>query len=267
MLRTRYVKSPEAVARLQAAMAEPAFLRARTLAIAFETDPDVVNELLPPPLEPAEQPTATVSVYEIGESNCVGPFKGASLNLSCRYRGEPGFYCVTMPMSTDTAVIFGRELCAEPKKLAEIVLDYGRTSHIRGTVTRHGVTYIDLRGTFEGEPQEIAQSGVSHHYYFKFMPSADGRGFAHEPELVRVTHTGHPHRLVRGGGTIIFRESAHDPVIDIPVLSVLGASYSEGETHTRAEVVQTVAAADFLPYAFAKMDDLATWLVPATTPA
>jgi len=267
MPRTRYVKSPDQAARLQLAMAEPAFLQARTLAIAFETDPEVVRELLPPPLEPAEQSAASVSVYEIGESNCVGPFNGASLNLSCTYRGEPGIFCVTMPMSTDTAVIFGRELYAEPKKLADIVLDLSRPSHIRGTVTRHGITYIDLHGTFEDEPQEFDRSGVSHHYYFKFMPSADGRGLAHDPELVRVTHTGRTYRLARGSGTVVFRESPHDPVIDIPVLSVLGATYSEGETHTRAEVMQTVAAADFLPYAYAKMDDLTTWLAPAAAPA
>ena len=266
MPRTRYVKTPEQVSRLQLAMAEPAFLDARTLGISFETDAEVVAELLPPPLAPAERALATVSVYEIGASNCVGPFNGASLNLSCTYRGEPGNYCVTMPMSTDTAVIFGRELYAEPKKLADITLDRSRPSHIRGTVARHGITYMDIRGTFDEDPAEVAASGTSQHYYFKFMPSADGRGFAHDPELIRVTHTGRTHHNVRGSGTITFRESPHDPVIDIHVLSVLGASYSEGETRTHAEVMQTVTAADFLPYAFAKMDDLTAWL-GASVPA
>ena len=47
MPRTRYVKTPEQIARLQRALAEPAFLRSRTLAVSFETDREVIAELLP----------------------------------------------------------------------------------------------------------------------------------------------------------------------------------------------------------------------------
>ena len=260
MPRTRYVKTPEQVARLQRAMAEPAFLRSRTLAINFETDPEVVAELLPAPLEPAARPLATVMVFETGASNCVGPFDGASLNLACRFEGEDGLFCLTMPMTTDTAVIFGRELYAEPKKFAEVVLDATRPARVRGTVSRHGITYIDLRGTFEEEPQTVELEHISRHYYVKFMPSADGLGFAHEPQLVQVTHTGRTEKLAHGAGSITFRDSPHDPVIDIPVVSVLGATFSEGETRTRARVVATIPGEQFLPHAFAKMDDLSLWL-------
>ena len=258
---TRYVKSPEQVARLQEAFATPAFLQARTLAITFETDPAIIAELLPPPLLPAAEPRVSVSVSVIGQSNCVGPFNGSSVNIACTYGGVEGLYCLTMPMSTDTAVVFGRELYAEPKKLAAIALEGAAPGHVRGTVTRHGVTYIELRGAFEAEPSEAGHESLSSHYYFKYLPSADGRGFAHDPQLVCVTHRGVTHRVARGSGTITFRESRHDPIIDLPVLSVTGTTYSEGETHTRAEVVATVTAEQFLPYAFAKMDDLTAWAV------
>ena len=260
MPRTRYVKTPEQIARLQRALAEPAFLRSRTLAVSFETDREVIAELLPAPLQPAEQPLATIAVFQTGASNCVGPFDGASLNLACRFNGEDGLFCVTMPMTTDTAVIFGRELYAEPKKLAEVTLDTARLSHVRGTVSRHGITYIDIRGTFDEEPQPVQRESLTRHYYVKFMPSADGAGFAHDPELVQVTHRGQTHRLARGAGAITFRDSPHDPVIDIPVVSVLGATFSEGETRTSAKVVATIPGAGFLPHAFAKMDDLSLWL-------
>jgi acetoacetate decarboxylase len=262
---TRYTKTPEQIARLQRAMAEPAFLRSRSLSIRFATDQDVVAELLPAPLEPAAEPLATVSVYATGASNCVGPFNGALLNLACRFAGQDGWFCVTMPTSTDTAVIFGRELYAEPKKLAEIVLDMSRFSHARGTVARHGITYIDIRGTFDEEPQPFESETVARHYYVKFMPSADGLGFAHDPELVEVTHASRTSKLARGSGSITFRESPHDPVIDIPVLSVQGAAFSEGKTRTSAKVVAIIPGEQFLPHAFAKMDDLSLWLEPERT--
>ncbi|MGI8925775.1 MAG: acetoacetate decarboxylase family protein [Tepidiformaceae bacterium] len=255
---TRFVKSPEEIARLQEAFATPAFLDIRSLAITFESDPEVIAELIPPPLRPAADPTVSISISEIRRSDCVGPFNGCSVNLACTYEGEPGFYCLTMPMSTDTAVIFGRELYAEPKKLAAIeLLRDGR--HVRGTVTRHGITYIELTGSFEEEMVPLGRESRSSHYYFKYLPAADGRGLAFDPQLIRVTHRGIAHRAARGSGTITFRESTHDPIIDLPVLSAGAAGFSEVETHTRGEVVTTVLAADFLPYAFGKMDNLAAW--------
>ena len=261
-MRTRYVKTPEQVRQMQAAYATPAFLEATSLAVSFLTDPEVVRELLPPPLEPAAEPRASVSVYTIGGSNCVGGFNGASINLACTYQGEEGLYCLTMPMSTDTAILFGRELYAEPKKLADCQLDIGER-FIRGSVTRHGITYIQLDGVFDEPMQPSDRAGVSHHYYFKYLPAADGRGLASDPQLVRVTHRGRTHKLARGTATITFRESRHDPVIDLPVHHVEAASYSLGETHTTAEVVATVPAADFLPWAYGKVDDFTAWADPA----
>lgn len=256
---TRFVKSPAQQQALAAAFASPAFLDIRTLAITFETDPDVVAELLPPPLQPGEGPRVSLSISQIRRSNCVGPFNGCSFNIACSYEGKPGLYCLTMPMDTDTAVIFGRELYAEPKKLATITLDVRDDGHARGTVTRHGISYIELRGSFEEPMAAVQFEGTSHHYYFKYLPSADGHSFAHDPQLIRVTHRGATRSLAHGTGIVTFRESPHDPVIDIPVLSVGGATLSEGETHTSAEVVTTVPADQFRAYAFGKMDDLTVW--------
>jgi acetoacetate decarboxylase len=241
-----------------AALRAPDFSDIRALTVTFLTDPAVIAEILPPPLEPAAEPRASVTVAAIGRSNCVGPFDGASINLACRYRGEDGYYCLTMPMSTDTAVIFGRELYAEPKKLAVISLEVGHGT-ARGRVTRHGVTYIEIEGKFDSPPQPAASASTTRHYYFKFMPQADGSGLAADPELVCVTHHGLLHRAASGEGAITFRESRHDPVADLPVISMQGASLAESETRTEARVVARVSARDFLPYAFGKMDDLTAW--------
>lgn len=263
-MNTRFVKSPDEVRRLQQAYAAPAFLDMRTLAVTFETDPAVVAELLPPPLAPAAEPRVTVSVSEIARSNCVGPFDAAAVNVACQFEGREGVYCLLMPMSTDTAVIFGRELYAEPKKLADIQLDQRPGGHVRGTVTRRGITVIEIRAQFEDGFREVNVERESGNYYFKFLPSADGLGFAHAPELIEVTHRSIIYRTVRGTGTLTFRESCHDPLIDIPVLSITGITLSEGDLYTTARVAATVDPAAFMPYAFAKIDDLTVW---AETPA
>ena len=267
-MKTRFVKSPDEVRRLQQAYAAPAFLDMRTLAVTFETDPAVIAGLLPPPLLPAAEPRVTVSISEIARSNCVGPFDAAAVNVACRFEGREGAYCLSMPMSTDTAVIFGRELYAEPKKLADIQLDQRPGGHVRGTVTRRGITVIEIRAQFEDGFREAMVERQSRNYYFKYLPSADGLGFAHAPELIEVTHRTLVRRTVSGTGTLTFRESCHDPLIDVPVLSISGVTLSEGDLYTTACVAATVDPAAFMPYAFAKVDDLTVWAEsPATVPA
>ncbi len=251
----RYVKSSEELEQLQGIYAAPAFLGIRSLSIPFETDPEVVRAVLPPPLEPADQPIVSVGVSEITGSNCVGPFYGSSINIQARYKDLVGNYCLTMPMSTDIAVIFGRELYGEPKKLARIALKRDGQKLV-GTVERHGITYIELQGemTEQVEVGEEESKQESNHFYYKYMPSADGQGLDHDPLLVHVHHRGSFGHVERGKGQILFRESPHDPVIDLPIVNSADASYVEGETFTTARTLCSVDCDAFMPYAFGKID-------------
>ena len=126
---------------------------------------------------------------------------------------------------------------------------------ILGTVERYGTTYIELRGTVtsEGEPGDSAEAS---RFYFKFMPAPDGNGFDNDPVLVRVRHTGRTRVVRRLEGTVMLRESAHDPVVDIPVRKLLGLTYAEGDTYTHGEILTRVPGESFLPYMFGKIDDL-----------
>ncbi|HLZ68682.1 MAG TPA: acetoacetate decarboxylase family protein [Dehalococcoidia bacterium] len=253
---TRYVKSAEEIRALLRLHAEPAFLGRRGLAIQFETDPAFVRAVLPPPLVPAERPLASVGISSFRASNCVGPFDGGAITVRCRYGeggGIEGQYCITMPMSTDTAVIYGRELYAEPKKLAAVTLER-EGNRARATVTRHGVAYIELDAELS-EPVPDGDSEVNN-FYFKYTIAADGSGLDHDPLLVCVRSESTIRNAVRGSGTIRFAASPHDPVADIPIVRVLGAVWSEGDTFTHGRTLGSVPADQFLPYAFAKMDDL-----------
>ncbi len=259
---TRYVKSADEIRALLRLHAEPAFLGRRGLAIQFETDPAFVRAVLPPPLEPAERPVASAGVSSFRASNCVGPFDGGAITVRCRYGELEGVYCITMPMSTDTAVIYGRELYAEPKKLAAVAVER-EGNRARATVTRHGVAYIALDAELS-EPVPDGESQVNN-FYFKYTIAADGSGLDHDPLLVCVTTRSTVRHAMRGSGTVRFAESVHDPVADIPVLRVLGAVWSEGDTFTRGRTLASVPAGEFLPYAFGKMDDLTRFAAAAET--
>ena len=262
-MQLRYVKTLEETAALQQLYAEPAFERSCGVSAVDETDPEIIAAVLPPPLQPTDEPLVTVSVSHIGASNTLQPFGAAGLAVAAQYEGIVGSYPLTMPMSTDSAVIFGRELYGEPKKVAEInVVREG--DHAAGTVQRYGITYLEIRGTVV-ESVEPPGPGESSRFYFKFMPAPDGDGFDNDPVLVRVRHTGGSRLVERLDGEVILRESPHDPVVDVPVRKLLGVSYTEGDTYTHGEILARVPGESFLPYMFGKMDDLALLAKAAQT--
>ena len=249
----RYVKSPNEIARIQSLFAEPVFSDSRVLSVQFETTAEFIAAVLPPGLKPDERPLASAWVGTFGSSNCVGPFAGAGINVRARHGDLAGNYCLTMPMSTDAAIIFGRELYAEPKKLADVRLERAGDL-ITGTVTRYGITFLELRGRMEETLPGGSATGATFHY--KFTPSPDGRGLDADPLLIHIRGESTSRHVERGAGEVILRESPHDPVVDVPVVRVLGAAYTEGETRTFGSVLARIDADAFLPYAFGKMDDL-----------
>jgi len=247
----RFVKTQDEVRDIQAIYARPQFLGVRSLTVPFETTPEAVQALLPPPLEPTAEAVGSAWVGEIGNSNSVGPFRGAALYVRARYGDLVGDYCVTMPMSTDAAVTFGRELYGEPKRVAKIVFER-QGEHIWGSAERYEIRYMSLRGRMEGSgPAGRHQTSTFH---FKYLPGPDGIGFDHPPVLVHVTTEVNVQSAQRGRGELVLRDSPHDPVADIPVTQVIAAVYTEGVSYTSGKVLCEVDPEQFLPYAFSKMD-------------
>ncbi len=249
----RFVKTTDEVKGIQAIYARPHFMATRSLTVMFETTPEAVRALLPPPLEPTPEAVGSAWVGDIGNSNCVGPFMGAALYVRARYGDLVGDYCVTMPMSTTEAVTFGRELYGEPKKLAKIVFER-QGEHVWGSAERNEIRYLSLRGRMEGGgPTGRHQASTFH---FKYLPRPDGSGFDHPPVLVHVATEVSVQAAERGKGELVLRDSPHDPVADIPVTQVIGAVYTEGVSYTSGKVLCEVDPEAFLPYSFGKMDSM-----------
>src|SRR3954452_3086471 len=137
-----YVKTPEEVGLIEAALSAPRWT-GEHLSIQFLSDPGTVERLLPPPLEPAEAPVATVTVGR-WQSNCLGDFGGGALYLSARHDRVEGSYVLVIYMDSEPPLVFGREVFGEAKKLARSGLfrDGGR---VHGWVDRNGARLFDLR--------------------------------------------------------------------------------------------------------------------------
>ena len=253
VLLVRFVKTSEEIRRIQAVYARPQFLGTRTLTVLFETTPEAIKALLPPPLEATPEPLGSAWVGEVRNSNCAGPFLGAALYVRARYQDIVGNYCVTMLLSTAEALSFGRELYGEPKKLAKIIFER-EGQHVWGSVERHDIRYLSLRGRMTDQGPTGRHETSS--FFFKFTLRPDGSGFDYPPLLVHVTSEAKVDLAEQGRGELVLRDSPHDPVADIPISQVVTATYSEGQIYTRGQVLCQVDPKAFLPYAFSKIDSL-----------
>ncbi len=149
MARLRYVKTLEQVKR--AAEANPEFLnsRVRSIRAVYETDAVVVAAVVPKPLEPAERPEVCVTFSHVAmqlSPDLTIEIGSTVFGVRAHYDGVEGIYLITMPMTTEQAVVPGRETYGEPKKIAEI--DFQRDGDvISSSVTRLGIPYLEARGT------------------------------------------------------------------------------------------------------------------------
>ncbi len=257
MARLRYVKTLEQVKA--ARESNPEFLDStvRSIRCEYETDPALARAVIPRPLEPADEPLVCMTLSHV--SMHVTPeltieIGSGVFGVKARYDGEEGIYLVTMPMTTEQAVVPGRETFGEPKKIADIAFDMD-DEKARGSVTRLGVAYMEAGGRIgEALPErEMTELG----FCFKALPSCEKeRDFDGDPLLVRLEWR-HRHRKVNRieDGEILLRESPFDPVADLPVLRIVRMEAEEGTTESNGRVLRPVPGEWLLPFLHQRYDD------------
>jgi acetoacetate decarboxylase len=227
---------------------------ATSLVAVYETDPELVASVLPPPLEPRADAhvKVTIATVDLGRPG-LAPFGAGSFSVAARHEGTDGWYALVMPMTTEQSVIGGRETFGEPKKLGQVEL-HRDGDRVVGTVARLGTTIIEIAGTI-GEPVEVSD-GRRTDFYFKFLPAPDGKGFDDEASLV-YCHRDESTRSARAvDGQVLLRDSRFDPVADLPVQKLVSITLAERNSTQTGEIVSRVPAEWLIPYAHQRYDDL-----------
>jgi acetoacetate decarboxylase len=221
------------------------------LTAIWETDPDVVAAVLPPPLGPPERPLVRATITRVDMAGYV--FGAGYFAVAARHEGVAGEYPLVMPMTSERAVVGGREVYGEPKKMGEVVVTR-EGDQVHGTMSRLGITLVELHGTVV-ETLEPPPERIKTDFYFKFLPAPDGKGFDAEPSLVYCYKTERARSLERVDGEVILGESAFDPVADLPVRRLIEMTYGERRTDQRGEIVSRVPAEWLLPFVHQRYDD------------
>ena len=75
------------------------------LEVFWETKPEIVERLLPPPLEPNDRPIVFAYTAIFGKTNFgIATYKESAVFLLCKYKGEAGSYCLSMPVDHDYCI-------------------------------------------------------------------------------------------------------------------------------------------------------------------
>jgi len=256
MAALRYVKTLEQVKK--AAESNPEFLESTVSSVrcVYETDPAIVAAVLPKPLEPTDRPEVNVTFSHVAmhiTPEYTFEIGSAIFGVRAQYDGDVGTYLITMPMTTEQAVIGGRETFGEPKKIAQI--DFEKDGdRVKASVSRMGMTYLSVEGTVGKElgSREFTEFGYCH----KAQPSCEqGKAFDQDPLLVRLEWKHHHTLFAPIEGEITLRESPFDPVADLPVRRLVSMDYEEGTTESNGRVLRPVPGEWLLPFLHQRYDD------------
>lgn len=243
------------------------FYDAQMLTVFWETKPEIIAKLLPPPLKPANHPVAMAFVAYYPATNFDVTYMESALFVRAVHNGEEGGYCLAMPVTNDIAMAGGREVLGFPKKMAEIHFSKGRDT-MEGWTERRGIRFMEIRAKLTGKFNDpaaqdlVMSSGMGEDgsikaisYNFKHFPAPEGGAFDYNPRLVKQETILRPKEIQFGEAEIIFKPSDYDPWAEVEVVKMLGAMYTRGDNSMiRGTVVAEVGLMEFAPFAFLKWD-------------
>jgi acetoacetate decarboxylase len=241
---TRWVREPAAESPLTAGM--PSL---PNLEVVYRTDPAALAEVIPAPLSAPAEPRVHVRITDIdlrfGEHRHKEMV--AFFAVDAVLDGQPGEYPLLIPIDLEDAVSISRERFGEPKKLADITMSRDADGQVHGTVTRQGVTFIEITGRVTGD-LPVPAPYPARQFWFKFMPAVEGIGFDGDPLLVRMEQVRKPERVERIEGELTLRDLPGCPVVDLPVRELVSIQWVRRSSESKPTVVGPVDPAALLPY-------------------
>jgi len=112
---------------------------------AYETEPEIIAAVLPPPLEPGDRPLVRITITRV-EMPGLPIFGAGWIGVQARHEDRLGEYPIFMPMTTEQSLTGGREVNCEPKKLAEVEVTR-EGDHVSARIARMGFVVCEIAGT------------------------------------------------------------------------------------------------------------------------
>ncbi len=247
------------------------FYNVPLLNVFYRTKPEIIRHVLPEPLTPIDEPYAVAFFTDYTTVNFGFPYKEGGLLIPCHYKDVYGCYVLAMPVDGDMGMVAGREGWGFPKKMSKIEF-YCAGDYAYGCVERHGTRFMEIHARLDGKPNdpELTEAvskifnkpgadgyALNNSFNFRWIPDVSGKRWCQfDPELTLAPSIRKAKPGVMGSADLIYRWSAQDPLAEIEVVKVLGATFSVAEhiSLQKGGVLATVDPDAFRPYAFRGWD-------------
>lgn len=232
------------------------FVGAKMMGVIFETAPEVTASLLPAPLEQADVPGGLIFIADYPVTNLGPGYREAALFIRCKYLGEAGSHCLSMPITSEPRMHNGRDVFGFPKKLADIHLEK-TDRRVHGWVEREGVRFVEIETALTDSIPELPPMGPT--FLFKAMPRIDlTPGFDGPVFLASQKTEIAAHSVELGTAELTLRPSEQDPWAEINDPKVTAAFYLESDnTMLPGKILAEVDPDLYLPHYY-KMTDFHT---------
>lgn len=180
------------------------------LKLAYRTDKDKVAALLPPGIEPGDEPLVSVTIYNVPIQNA--PEYGVVINVAADYDGMPGEYTLSIGINQEMVVYPSQERWGQPKSFQDT--RYWRMQDVvEASVSHLGHTYIEFKGKIVGAQEPVADAELNE-WWIKCLRGVDpaAPGYDYPPHVVHVYSKYGTAFLEKVEGELILRESKWDPI-------------------------------------------------------
>ncbi|MEE9415961.1 MAG: acetoacetate decarboxylase family protein [Acidimicrobiales bacterium] len=180
------------------------------LNIFYRTDPDKVAELLPPGLEPGEDPTVQIGIY------CVPvreePEFGVSTKVRARWDGIDGWYSLGMGIDQESAIFISQETNGQPKYPCDIKF-YRLGDQIEARCTHQGYTFLEFSGEVTGTEAPSGDDREENEWWIKSIRALNGapNEWDFPPHIIRVQQVSEMVHAETLAGELRLLESPWDP--------------------------------------------------------
>jgi acetoacetate decarboxylase len=247
----RYGAKPEQRSReIEATAAE---IWSTAVTAIWETDPEAIAAVLPPPLTPAPDPLVRLTITSVQMPGL--PVFGAGwFGVAARHGDDEGEYPIFMPMTTEQSVLGGRDTYGEPKKIADVWARRDGDA-IDAGIARMGSTVCEIHGTVTEarEPYEKTKRD----FWFKVSPSAETPGeLDQDPLLVygEKTEKARVHEAV--DGEVLLKDAPLDPIADLEIRHMVDLNWTERASTQVGTIIGPVPRQNLAPYLHQRYDDL-----------
>lgn len=220
----------------------------RIAALPFAPRPGSVERILPPGMEPADGP-GLVTLINYPPSASFESYNELVVLVPVQVDGTKGNYVPYIFVTTDEALIAGREIAGFPKKIAQITWER-EGGEFRASVTRRGRKILTVEGKVQGlMPSEgVAGRSPAGNPTLNYKLIPDPAGGIEIEEITKTQLEVVPREQEVGQARLRSQPSEFDPVADLVpdtdgpmILMTADVTIPAGEVLKRIERKERVA--------------------------